>query len=182
MKDLLVTLRPALLLLVVFTVLTGVVYPALITAAAHVVPSHAAEVGQAFTSPAYFWSRPSGIATFPYDARTSSGSNLGPLNPALADAVKARVDALRAADPANTAPVPVDLVTASGSGLDPDLSPAAAYYQVARVARARGRTADELRRLVDTHVEERTLGILGERRVDVVRLNRALDALTGPPR
>jgi K+-transporting ATPase ATPase C chain len=195
MNDLVSSLRPALVLLAAFTLLTGIAYPALVTGAAQVAFPHQASgspvtaggrvvgsslVGQAFIDPGYFWSRPSAIGPFPYNAMTSSGTNQGPLNPALAEAVTARIAALRAADPGNTAPVPVDLVTASGSGLDPDISPAAADYQVARVARARGRQADEIRALVDRHIEERTLGIFGERRVNVLALNRALDALAGP--
>jgi K+-transporting ATPase ATPase C chain len=200
MNDLLSVLRPAALLLLAFTVITGLVYPAVVTGAAQTVFPHQANgslvtdgdevvgsalVGQSFTDPAYFWGRPSAAGPFPYDAMTSSGTNQGPLNPALADAVKARIAALRAADPGNTAAVPVDLVTASGSGLDPDISPAAAYYQVARVARLRERGADEIRALVDRAIEERTLGVLGERRVNVLALNRALDALApleGPAR
>jgi K+-transporting ATPase ATPase C chain len=196
MNDLVSSLRPALVLLAAFTLLTGIAYPALVTGAAQVVFPHQANgslvtdggrvvgsslVGQAFTDPGYFWSRPSAISPFPYNAMTSSGTNQGPLNPALAEAVTARVAALREADPGNPAAVPVDLVTASGSGLDPDISPAAAYYQVERVARRRGRPADEIRALVDRHVEERTLGILGERRVNVLAVNRALDALAGSP-
>lgn len=188
-------LRPAFVLLASFTLLTGLAYPALVTGAAQVVFPHQADgslvrdggrvvgsslVGQAFTDPGYFWSRPSAVGPFAYNAMTSSGTNQGPLNPALADAVKTRVEALRAADPGNTAPVPVDLVTASGSGLDPDISPAAAYYQAGRVARARGRQEAEIRELVDRHVQERTFGFLGERRVNVLALNRALDALVPP--
>jgi K+-transporting ATPase ATPase C chain len=196
MSDLVSSLRPALVLLAAFTLLTGIAYPALVTGAAQVAFPHQANgslvteggrvvgsslVGQAFTDPGYFWSRPSAIGRFPYDAMTSSGTNQGPLNPALAEAVTARIAALRAADPGTTAPVPVDLVTASGSGLDPDISPAAADYQVARVARVRGRQPDEIRALVERHIEERTLGIFGERRVNVLALNRALDGLAGPP-
>jgi K+-transporting ATPase ATPase C chain len=194
MNDLVSSLRPAIVLLAVLTLLTGVAYPALVTGAAQAVFPHQANgslvtdggrvvgsslVGQPFTDPGYFWSRPSATGPFPYNAMTSSGTNLGPLNPALAEAVTARIAALRAADPGNTAPVPVDLVTASGSGLDPDISPAAAYYQVPRVARSRGRRPDEIRALIDGLVAERTLGILGERRVNVLALNRALDALAG---
>jgi K+-transporting ATPase ATPase C chain len=196
MNDLVSSLRPALVLLAAFTLLTGIAYPALVTGAAQVAFPHQAGgslvtdggrvvgsslVGQAFTDPGYVWGRPSAIGPFPYNGMTSSGTNLGPLNPALADAVTARIAALRAADPGNTAPVPVDLVTASGSGLDPHISPAAAYFQLERVARHRGRPAAEIRALIDRHVEERTLGFLGERRVNVLALNRALDALAGPP-
>jgi K+-transporting ATPase ATPase C chain len=182
--------RPAALLLLLFTLLTGVLYPVLITAIAQVLFPHQANgsllaykgrvvgselIGQAFTRPDYFWSRPSTTAPYAYNAGASTGSNLGPLNPALRHAVAARVDALRKADPDNTLPIPVDLVTASGSGLDPDVSPAAAYYQVRRVAKARGMNEAALRELVDAHVEGRTLGILGEPRVNVVLLNRELD-------
>jgi K+-transporting ATPase ATPase C chain len=196
MNDLVSSLRPALVLLAAFTLLTGIAYPALITGAAQVAFPHQANgslvteggrvvgsslVGQPFTDPGYFWGRPSAIGPCPYNAMTSSGTNQGPLNPALAEAVTARIAALRAADPGNTAPVPVDLVTASGSGLDPHISPAAAYFQLERVARQRRRPAAEIRALVDRHVEERTLGFLGERRLNVLALNRALDALAGPP-
>jgi len=179
MKDLVATLRPAVMLLVVFSVLCGLAYPYLVTAVAPVIapdPGYAAAIGQPFVSPGYFWGRPSGIG---YDARTSSGTNLGPSNPALAEAVQARVDALRAADPGNTAPIPVDLVTASGSGLDGDISPASAYYQVHRVAAARHVEEAAIEKLVGAHIQERSFGILGERRVNVVELNRALDRLAG---
>jgi potassium-transporting ATPase KdpC subunit len=185
------SIRPALVLLFLLTVLTGVAYPLAVTAVAQVAfpvqangsvieeggaPRGSALIGQYFDEPRYFWSRPS--ATTPaYNAGASTGSNLGPLNPALTDAVKARVAALRAADPGNIAPVPVDLVTASGSGLDPHISPAAAQYQVARVARARGLDAERVRRLVQEHTESRDLGVLGEPRVNVLLLNLALDRL-----
>jgi K+-transporting ATPase ATPase C chain len=133
-------------------------------------------IGQPFDAPKLFWSRPS--ATTPaYNGGASSGSNLGPLNPALHDAVKARVEALRAAEPGNTAPVPVDLVTASGSGLDPHISPAAALYQVARVARVRGLSEERVRKLVEERVEGRSLGVLGEPKVNVLLLNLALEKL-----
>jgi K+-transporting ATPase ATPase C chain len=182
--------RPAVLLLLLFTLLTGVLYPLLITGLAQVLFPRQANgslityegrvvgselIGQAFARPDYFWSRPSATAPYAYNAGASTGSNLGPLNPALKEAVAARVDALKKADPDNALPIPVDLVTASGSGLDPDISPAAAYYQVHRVAKARGMSEAALRKLVDAHVEGRTLGILGEPRVNVLRLNRALD-------
>ena len=191
MKDL---LRPALLLVIVFTALCGLLYPAVLTVAARLAWPRQAEgslmtaggqavgsalIGQGFTSPGYFWGRPSAIA---YDATTSMGTNLGPTNPALVQAVTRRVEALRAADPGNPAPVPVDLVTASGSGLDPHISPAAARYQVRRVARARDLPAATVAALVDRHVEGRTLGLLGEPRVNVVALNLALDRLAAPSR
>jgi potassium-transporting ATPase KdpC subunit len=187
--------RSASVLLVAFTLITGVAYPALITAAAGVLFPAAAQgsliradgqvrgsllIGQPFTRPGYFWPRPSATPT-PYDASASSGSNLGPTNPALKEAVAQRVAALRAADPDNTAPVPVDLVTSSASGLDPHISPAAALYQVARVAKARGLAAEQLRALVLARVQPATLGVLGEARVNVLALNLTLDALAGGP-
>ena len=183
------TLRPALVLLVAFTVLLGGVYPAGVTVIAQLAFNHQANgsliladgkpvgsalIGQPFDDPKYFWGRPS--ATGPaYNAAASSGSNLGPSNPALTDAVKARLEVLRAADSGNAAPVPVDLVTSSGSGLDPAISPAAAEYQVARVARLRGIPEAEVRELVAANTEGRTFGVLGEPRVNVLALNLALD-------
>ena len=173
--------RPALTLLVLFSVICGVAYPLVVEGAAKAMfPTQAAGdprlIGQAFTDPGYFWSR---LSAASYDAMSSTGSNLGPTNPALLDEVQARIDALRAADPENAAPIPVDLVTSSASGLDPDISPEAAYYQVHRVALTRGLDETAVRRLVDAHVVDRTFGILGEPRVNVVELNEALDALAG---
>jgi K+-transporting ATPase ATPase C chain len=185
-------LRPAILILLVLTVVTGVGYPLLVTGIAQLVwPSEAngslierdgkvlgsALIGQPFSASKYFWSRPSATAPVPYNAGASSGSNQGPLNPALADAVKARIQALKTADPGQTAPVPVDLVTASASGLDPHISPAAAEYQVPRVARVRGLPEDKVRELVAQHTAGRQLGILGEPRVNVLELNLALDSI-----
>jgi K+-transporting ATPase ATPase C chain len=187
-------LRPALVLLVLFTALTGAVYPAVVTAAGQLLfPSEANGslvevdgklrgsrlIGQPFSAPGYFWSRPSATAPTPYNAAASSGSNQGPLNPALAAAVRARLEALHAADPDNRAAVPVDLVTASGSGLDPHISPAAALYQVGRVAKARGLSPQAVAALVHAHTEQPTLGLFGEARVQVLALNLGLDAL--PP-
>jgi potassium-transporting ATPase KdpC subunit len=183
-------LRPAIVLLVLFSVLTGLIYPALVTGVAQAVfPRQAngnlivkddkvvgsALIGQPFDDPKYFWGRPSATSPFPYNAASSSGSNQGPTNPALYEAVKDRVEALRTADPANTAPVPVDLVTASGSGLDPHISPAAALYQVGRVAKARKMDESAVRLLVEQNTEGRQLGFLGEPRVNVLALNLALD-------
>jgi potassium-transporting ATPase KdpC subunit len=183
-------LRPAIVSLAILTILTGVLYPLAITAVAQVVFPHQANgslivengkpvgselIGQPFDDPRYFWGRLSATAPFPYNSAASSGSNYGPLNNALTKAVQGRIDALRQADPGNTAPIPVDLVTASASGLDPDISPAAAEYQVARVARARGLGEDAVRGLVAQHTAGRTFGILGEPRVNVLALNRALD-------
>ena len=185
------TFKEAFLMLVMLTVVTGVVYPVIVTGIAQgVFPTQAngslierdgkavgsVLIGQPFSDPKYFWSRPSATGPMPYNAAGSSGSNLGPLNPALADAVKARIEGLRDADPDNQAPVPIDLVTASGSGLDPHISPAAAEYQVGRVAKARGLPADRVRVLVAEHTQGRQLGLLGEPRVNVLELNLALDA------
>ncbi|XYI00251.1 potassium-transporting ATPase subunit KdpC [Sorangium sp. So ce1128] len=183
-------LRPALVLLLVLTGVTGFVYPLLSTAIAQAAFPEQANgslvrkdgrvvgsslLGQPFDDPRYFWGRPSATSPVPYAGQASAGSNLGPMNPALAEAVKARIDALRAADPESSAEVPVDLVTASGSGLDPHISPAAAEYQVRRVARARGLPEAEVRRRVAHHTEGRLLGLLGEPHVNVLLLNLALD-------
>jgi K+-transporting ATPase ATPase C chain len=184
-------LRPAILMLLVLSLITGVAYPLLVTGIGQIVFPEQANaslverdgkivgsrlIGQPFSDPKYFWPRPSATGPVPYNAGASSGSNQGPLNPALADAVKERIEALRAADPGQTQGVPVDLVTASGSGIDPHISPAAAAYQVPRVARVRGLPEDRVRALVAEHTEGRQLGILGEPRVNVLLLNLALDA------
>ena len=191
-----VQLRSALMMFFILTILTGVAYPLAVTAIAQLLfpqqangsliskdgkPIGSTLIGQPFDDPKYFWGRPSATAPFPYNAAASSGSNLGPTNPALIETVKMRVAALKAADPGNDTPVPVDLVTASGSGLDPHISPASAEYQVRRVARARGREEAFVRTVVSQHTEGRQLGMLGERRVNVLALNLALDA-TDPPR
>lgn len=185
-------LRPALTLLVLLTVVTGIAYPLVVTGLAKVMFPHQADgsliiadgkpvgsqlIGQPFSDPRYFWGRPSATSPQPYDDLSSGGSNLGPLDPALTDAVKARIAALRAADPANHAPIPVDLVTASASGLDPDISAAAAYYQADRIARIRHLRPDRLRALIAGHATGRLLGVIGEPRVNVLELNRALDNL-----
>ena len=185
-------LRPALVSLALLTILTGVAYPVAVTVVAQVLfPSQAngslvvkdgkpvgsTLIGQPFDDPKYFWSRLSATSPVGYNGAASSGSNLGPLSDALTDAVKGRIDALKAADPDNTLPIPVDLVTASGSGLDPHISPAAARYQLARVARVRGVPEATVRDLVARHTSGRQWGIFGEPVVDVLPLNLALDAL-----
>lgn len=187
-------LRPAVVSLLVLTLVCGVVYPAIVTGVAKVVFPRQAEgslierdgkmvgsklIGQAFTDPKYFWPRPSATSPTPYNGVAGSGSNLAPSNPALADAVKQRVEHLRAADPGNDSPVPVDLVTASASGLDPHVSPAAARYQVPRVARVRGLAPELVQEMVDRHTEQRFLGVIGEPVVNVLALNLELDQGAG---
>lgn len=184
-------LRPAVVMLLILSLLTGLVYPLLTTVAAQALfpaqaggslilrdgkPVGSALIGQSFSEPKYFWGRLSATGPVPYNAAASSGSNYGPLHPALLDAAKARLQALKDADPDNTAPVPVDLITASGSGLDPEISLAAAQYQRDRVAQARGLTPDRVQALIDAHAASRWLGFLGEPRVNVLALNLALDA------
>jgi len=189
--------RPAVVPLAVLTVLTGLLYPMAVTGLAQVAFPYQANgslirtsgaagtagtagsalIGQSFDDPGYFWGRPSATAPFAYNAGASSGSNLGPSNPALVEAVQARVAALREADPGNLEPVPVDLVTASASGLDPHVSVAAALYQVPRIARARGLDAEAIRQLVEQQTEGRQFGIFGEPRVNVLKLNLALNAV-----
>lgn len=184
--------RNALAMLVLMTALTGVAYPLAVTGLARLLfpaqadgslvtregkPVGSALIGQSFTDPKYFWGRPSATSPMADNAAASGGSNQGPTNPALTDAARQRIAALRAADPGNDAPVPVDLVTASGSGLDPDISPAAARYQASRVARARGLPPDQVLALVEAHTRGRQFGVLGEPRVNVLGLNLALDAL-----
>ncbi len=186
------TVRPAVTLLLAMTVGIGIVYPLVITGIAKVAfPRQAAGslitkdgkligstlIGQSFSDPKHFWGRPSATTPQPYNGVASSGSNLGPLNPALIDAVKANAKALRNADPGNARPIPVDLVTASASGLDPEISPAGARYQAARVARARGIEPAQVEALIAAHVQGRTLGFIGEPRVNVLELNLALDQL-----
>lgn len=184
-------IRPAIMAFLCFTLITGILYPFAVTGIAQTIfPFQAngsvlvvqdqlagsALIGQPFADPHYFWGRPSATGDFAYNAAASSGSNLGPTNPVLLDAVAARIAALRAADPENTAPIPVDLVTASASGLDPHISVAAAHYQVARVARERGMGEADLLALVAAHTDGRQWGLLGEPRVNVLALNLALDA------
>jgi potassium-transporting ATPase KdpC subunit len=188
-------IRPAIVLFLIMTVLTGIVYPLAVTGIAQVLfhdeaagslvfkdgkPIGSRLIGQSFSDPKYFWSRPSATAPQPYNGLASTGSNLGPLNPALTDAVKSRIDALKAADPTNALPIPVDLVTASASGLDPEISIAAARYQAARVARIRGLEPSAVQALIASHSRGRLLGLLGEPRINVLELNLALDALQKP--
>ncbi len=183
-------IRSAIVMLLLMTVITGVAYPLAVTGLAQVLfPSQAngslivkdgkpigsTLIGQSFDDPKYFWGRPSATSPQPNNAASSNASNLGPTNPALTDAVKQRIDALRAADPGNTQPVPVDLVTASGSGLDPEISPAAAAYQVDRVAKARGLSVSQVQAMVAMATSGRQFGLLGEPRVNVLKLNLALD-------
>ncbi len=191
-------LRPAIVMLLALTIITGVVYPLLITSVAQVAFPRQANgslitqngkavgselIGQEFSDPRYFWGRLSATGDYPYNAYNaqtgtgSSGSNYGPMNPALVKAAQARIDALKAADPGNTAPIPVDLVTASGSGLDPNISVAAALYQAPRVARLRALPLERVQALIAQYTQGRQLGILGEPRVNVLELNLALDQL-----
>jgi len=185
-------IRPAIVSIAIFTLLTGVLYPLVITGIAQGFFPHQANgslivnngqvvgstlIGQPFDDPRYFWGRLSATSPYPYNATASSGSNLGPTNPSLTEEVKARIAALKAADPTNISPIPVDLVTSSGSGLDPDISVAAALYQVPRVAKARGLSAETVRALVDRFIEGRQFGILGEPRLNVLELNLALDGI-----
>ncbi|XLZ69552.1 potassium-transporting ATPase subunit KdpC [Massilia sp. SR12] len=187
------TLRPALVLFAALTVATGVLYPLAVTSAGQALFPHQAAgsiievdgkaigsalIGQQFTSAGYFWGRPSATSPMPYNANGSSASNLGPLNPAFTEAVKGRVEALRAADPGNQAPIPVDLVTASGSGLDPEISLAAAQYQLQRVASARRLAPGQVQALIELHASRQYFGIFGESRVNVLALNLALDGKT----
>ena len=185
-------IRPAWMALLFFTILTGLVYPLVVTGIAQLVFPRQANgsliisngqvvgsslIGQQFDDPKYFWGRLSATALIPYNAAASSGSNLGPTHPALLDEVKARIAALKAADPSNTQPIPVDLVTSSGSGLDPNISIAAALYQVPRVAKVRGLSESAVHALVDRYTQGRQLGFLGEARVNVLELNLALDEI-----
>ena len=185
-------LRPCIVLFVLLSAVTGLLYPLVVTGAAQALfpvqangslvvrdgkPIGSTLIGQNFSDPKHFWGRPSATAPMAYNAQASAGSNLGPLNPALTDAVKARIEALRKADPGNAAPVPVDLVTASASGLDPHISPAAALFQVGRVARAQKLPLDEVRALVEAHIERPLLGLIGEPRVNVLSLNLSLEAV-----
>jgi len=190
-------LRPALTLLVLFTLLTGIAYPFAVTGAAQILFPRQANgslitqngqvvgselIGQNFDAPKYFWGRLSATSPNAYNAASSSGSNFGPLNDDFKKAVRGRVDDLKKADPTNTAPVPADLVTASASGLDAEISPEAAAYQVARVAKARGLSTSKVEELVAQNTSGRTLGLLGEARVNVLKLNLALDGTSGPSR
>ena len=187
-------LKPVFMVFLLLTVVTGIVYPLLVTGVAQLVFPEKANgslmrseggyvgsdlIGQPFDDPKYFWGRLSATPDFPYNSASSSGSNMGPSNPALVEAVKARVEALQKADPGNQSSIPIDLVTSSGSGLDPHISPAAALYQASRVARFRGLSEERVRALVDQFTEPRQWGLLGEPRVNVLRLNLALDGLQG---
>jgi K+-transporting ATPase ATPase C chain len=185
-------IRPAIVSIAIFTLLTGIFYPLVITGIAQLTFPHKANgslivqnsqvlgselIGQQFDDPRYFWGRLSATAPFPYNAAASTGSNLGPMNQALTDQVSARIADLKAADPINDVPIPVDLVTASGSGLDPDISIAAAQYQIRRVATARGLREEVVRSLIESNTQKRLFGVLGEPRVNVLELNLALDEI-----
>jgi K+-transporting ATPase ATPase C chain len=180
------------MIFIALSLLVGIIYPLLVTGVAQLIfpvqangslmaregtPIGSELIGQPFDDPKYFWGRPSATPDFPYNSASSSGSNLGPSNPALAEAVKARVQALQKADPGNTSPIPIDLVTSSGSGLDPHITPAAALYQASRVARVRGLSEEWVRHLVEQFIESRQWGFLGEPRVNALRLNLALDGM-----
>lgn len=186
-------IKPALLLLVALTIITGVIYPLFVTGIAQIFFQEKANgslmikngntigselIGQSFDDPKYFWGRLSATGSFPYNAASSSGSNYGPTNPALIAAIQNHIDALRAIDSTDRSAIPVDLVTASASGIDPHISPAAAYYQVSRIARVRGLDTNMIRELVKKNIEARQWGFLGEPRVNVLKLNMALDELT----
>jgi potassium-transporting ATPase KdpC subunit len=202
-QDLIASLRASIVALLAFTLLTGIIYPTVVTGIAQTLFPHQANgslitdhgkvvgselIGQELTHPAYFWGRLSALGPFPYNAMNSSGTNYGPSdghgkpNPAIRDAAEARIKALHDVDPGNAADVPADLVTRSASGLDPHITPAAAYYQAGRIARIRELSLEDVRALIEAYTEGRTLGILGEPRVNVLAINRALDARTGPPR
>lgn len=185
-------LRPAIISIAIFTILTGVLYPLVITGVAQLIFPHQANgslivqngqvvgselIGQSFDGPRYFWGRLSATSPYPYNAAASTGSNLGPTNPALKGEVNARIAALKSADPANISPIPVDLVTSSGSGLDPDISIAAAMYQVPRVVRSRGLSEEVVTALVKLHTQRQQFGFLGEPRVNVLELNMAMDGI-----
>jgi len=180
------------MIFIALSLLVGIIYPLLVTGVAQLIfpvqangslmaregtPIGSELIGQPFDDPKYFWGRPSATPDFPYNSASSSGSNLGPSNPALVEAVKARVQALQKADPGNTSPIPIDLVTSSGSGLDPHISPAAALYQASRVARFRGLSEERVKYLVDKFTKPRQWGFLGEPRVNVLRLNLSLDGM-----
>lgn len=186
-------LKTAFLLLIIMTIFTGLIYPAFVTAVAQLLFPWSANgslikqnntiigsklIGQSFTESKYFWGRPSATSPYPYNALLSSGSNLGPTNPTLILLIKQRAAVLREADPENKQLIPVDLVTASASGLDPDISPLAAYYQIHRIAKARGLSDEVVKQLIDSHITGSVFGILGEPRVNVLQLNIALDQLS----
>jgi K+-transporting ATPase ATPase C chain len=189
-------IKTAFILLILFSLLTGVIYPLLVTGMAQILFPYQANgsliinngkiigsqlIGQSFTSPGYFWGRPSATTPYPYNAANSTGSNMGPSNPDFIKLVYSRVDTIRQADPENRDRIPVDLVTASGSGLDPEISPLAAYYQVPRIAKARGMSEQDIQSLIQQLTKNRTFGILGEPRVNVLNLNIALDSLQKIP-